>query len=126
MASTRDCLYFEERSNTPPEIQRFRKASTLAPGKRYQHHALAKDYENLNLEERTFGVKTINGPSDKLGVNDLLSKSGPRSRVERLNEVKGELISKSQPPLGKSILLGTMPSNYNPGLSRQILIFNDY
>ena len=107
-----DCLRYEERPSTPPEIHKFRKTANLEPGKRYQNPAQVADFEKLGLESRAYGRRTINSPSDKLGVQELISYSGPKSTVQRLNIIKGEMASKSQHPLGKSLPLGTIPPGY--------------
>jgi hypothetical protein len=113
--TARDCLKFDERPSTPPEIAKYRKSMTLAPGVRFQHHGTAADYEQKKLDELTFGKYNIDRGNT---AADLLNhrKVGD---VDRLQLEKSERVYRSQArePLGHTLDRGTvLPSKFTQGM----------
>ena len=99
--TARECLHFEQRPRTPPEVGRFRKSTTLAPGTRYLHHGSQADYNAMNLGELTFGEKGERGGNT---AADLLSHS-KLTELESINMEKSERIyrQRAMEPLGRSV-----------------------
>lgn len=116
---TRDCLVFDNRPSTPPEIRKYRRSTNLEPGKRFQHHGLRDDYEKMNLNDKIYG-KTDRG--SHIGVGDTISYARP-SELQRLNDIKAEKIYKNtnKEPLGHSPNKGTiLPSKFTQGMCTTI------
>lgn len=96
----RECMTFEQRPSTPPEIGKYRKSNNLEPGKRFQHPGLKDDYKTMGLDDRIYGA------TDKHSVNRTtaaqLINLPKASELERMNGVKAEKIYKSsnREPLG--------------------------
>ena len=113
-SSFHDCLHYEERPPTPPEMQKFRR-SAHDTGKRYVHHGVVDDYKKLNVESLSFGKKTTLSTNDKLKAKDVVNSYNPNV-VERLNTMKAEMLSSKQHKLGKSLPLGTLPDGFDTGI----------
>lgn len=112
--TARECLAFEQRPRTPPEIGRFRKSTTLALEKRYLHHGSAADYQAMNLGELTFGEKGERGDNT---AADLLNHS-KLTELEQINMEKSERIyrQKAMEPLGRSVdRHTTLPDKHTTG-----------
>ena len=99
--TTKDCLNFGDRPSTPPEITKFRKSSSLAPGTRYIHHGTLADYQSKNLGELTFGEQTDCGTNN---AADLLNHH-TFSELQRLNNLKSERVYRAttREPLGRTM-----------------------
>ena len=112
--TAKDCLKFDDRPSTPPEIGKYRKSMTLAPGVRFQHHGTAADYAAKKLENLTFGECSERGNNN---AASLLShhKVGD---LESLNQLKAEKVYRSQArePLGQTLDRGIiLPSKFTQG-----------
>lgn len=96
----RQCLSFDERPETPPEIRKFRRSKNLEPGRRFIHPGLADDMERLDLPNKVFGNKS--DPIRYTAAN--LINATPQNVVERLNTVKAEntYYTLKREPLGGS------------------------
>ena len=99
--TTRECLSFEQRPRTPPEVGRFRKSTILAPGTRYLHHGTQADYNAMGLGELTFGEKSERGDNT---AADLLNHN-KLTEMEQINFEKSERIyrQRAMEPLGRSV-----------------------
>ena len=98
--TAKECLKFDERPSTPPEIRKFRRSTNLEPGHRFQHPGLADDYPTMNLDNRIYGVKER---PDRVTASDLINQ--PKiSELQRMSNIKAEKIYKHQnrEPLGHS------------------------
>eukprot|EP01038_Epipyxis_sp_PR26KG_P016202 gene16202-22038_t len=98
--TTKSCLRFDERPTTPPEIRKYRRSTNLEPGKRFQHHGLADDYSQLQLDDKIYGI--TERQQSKITAADLINLP-KQSDLEKINKMKSELIYKSvkREPLGK-------------------------
>lgn len=85
---TKQCLIFEERSSTPPQMRKFRRSAYLDPGQRFQHPGIKDDLPGLHLDEKIFGI-TEDGRRD--GAGDLIHQH-KLSDLERMNLIKSEKI----------------------------------
>lgn len=113
--TAKDCLDFGERPSTPPEIRKYRKSATLAPGVRYVHYGMAADYAAKNLGELTFGEQSERGNNT---AADLLNHHRV-GELERINKEKAERIyhTNIREPLGKSLDRHTiLPSKFTEGI----------
>lgn len=99
--STQDCLTFEERPRTPPEISKYRRSTNLEPGKRFVHHGMADDLDTLQLEQKNFGISSERGRNT---AAELINLPKP-SEVQRINIIKSEKIYKSatKEALGRTV-----------------------
>lgn len=97
--TVKDCLKFQERASTPPEIRKYRRSAYLDPGRRFQHPGIADDLKTMELDEKIYGVQSDRGNGTAV---DVMSNP-PLSTAERLNRLKAERIYKStiQEPLGQ-------------------------
>jgi len=98
--SVKECLGFEERPSTPPEIRKYRRSTNLEPGHRFQHPGLADDYPKMNLDYRIYGIK--DNP-DRVTASDLINQP-KTTELQRINNIKAEKIYKqlNKEPLGHS------------------------
>lgn len=96
----KNCLSYETRSSTPPEIRKFRRSTNLEPGKRFQHHGVVDDYKNMNLDDKIYGDTDR---SYKIGASDLINHK-KMSELEKINVLKSEKTYKRtiREPLGRS------------------------
>jgi hypothetical protein len=96
---TRDCLTFEVRPSTPPEISKYRKSNNLEPGKRFQHPGVADDYKTMGLDDRIYGQTDKH--SGKATAAQLINLP-KASELTRVNNVKAEKMYKTanREPLG--------------------------
>ncbi len=114
--TARECLTFEARPSTPPEIRKYRRSTNLEPGKRFQHHGMADDYGTMHLEDRIYG-QTDKNSVGKTTAAELINLP-KRTELERMNYVKSEKIYKTsnREPLGhvpdRGIIL---PSKFTEG-----------
>ena len=96
----RECMTFEQRPSTPPEISKYRKSNNLEPGKRFQHPGLKDDYKTMGLDDKIYGA------TDKHSIGRTtaaqLINLPKASELERMNGVKAEKMYKSvnREPLG--------------------------
>ena len=121
--SAKECLKFEERPSTPPDIAKFRKSNALAPGVRFQHHGTAADYAAKNLQELTFGECTDRGNNT---AASLISRA-KITELESMNVRKSEKVYKSQArePLGRTIDRGiVLPSKFSKGKQYDSIFFS--
>lgn len=97
---TRQCLIFDERPSTPPDVKKYRRSNYLEPGKRFQHHGVADDYPNLQLEHKIFGITDRPGRET---ASDLIHHEVPTD-LQRINQIKAEAKYKrsTHEPLGHS------------------------
>ena len=112
--SAKECLKFDERPSTPPDIAKYRKSNALAPGVRFQHHGTAADYAAKNLQDLTFGECTVRGNNT---AASLISRA-KITELESMNLRKSEKVYKSQArePLGRTIDRGiVLPSKFSKG-----------
>lgn len=115
--TAKDCLKFDERPSTPPEIGKYRKSVTLAPGVRFQHHGTAADYAAKKLDTLTFGEVSERGSNNTAATLLSLNKV---SDLESMNRTKAEKVYRSQArePLGHTLDRGTiLPSKFTEGKS---------
>jgi hypothetical protein len=98
--STRQCLNFEERPITPPHVKKYRRSTYLEPGKRFMHHGIVEDVNNLHLDTKIFGVTDS---KFRDGAADLI-RPNPLTETARLNILKAEKVYKrtNREPLGHS------------------------
>lgn len=111
---TKQCLKFDERPPTPPHVKKFRRSTYLEPGRRFMHHGIVEDVDNLHLDNKIFG---ISDNKFRDGAADLIRPS-PMSEMARLNIVKAEKIYKrsQREPLGHSPEKpGYLPAKYTQG-----------
>ena len=96
-----ECLDFAQRPLTPPEIRKYRRSTSLAPGQRYIHYGTVGDVEKMNLGERTFGAFSERGNNT---AADLINHERP-SELERMNNLKAERIYRqaAKEPLGRTV-----------------------
>ena len=47
--STIECMTFQQRPGTPPEIAKYRRSNNLQPGKRFVHPGIHDDLQTMNL-----------------------------------------------------------------------------
>lgn len=112
--TAKDCLKFDDRASTPPEIGKYRKSVTSAPGVRFQHHGTAADFAGKDLEKLTFGECTEKGSCTAAS----LLKPHKMDDVERINLMKSEKTYQShvREPLGRSLDRGSvLPSKFTDG-----------
>jgi len=98
MESTKACLTFEERPNTPPEIRKFRRSAAMEPGK---SHSRFDDAANLGLKDKIFGAQSEAAVANAASLINL-----PKTTlVEDIKNNKAEQIyySVRREPLGHSI-----------------------
>jgi EF-hand domain-containing family member B len=120
--TAKDCLDFGERPSTPPEIRKYRKSATLAPGARYIHHGTAADYASKNLGELTFGEQSERGANS---AADLLNHHRI-GELERINKEKAERIyhSNIREPLGRTIdRKMILPAKFTEGNNSCLFLF---
>ena len=114
METTKACLKFEERAETPPHIRKYRRSAYLEPGKRFQHHGVANDYPEMHLDEKIYGVTEA---MSRDSAADLIHQPTP-TELQRMNRIKAEAQYKhvQREPLGHSpdrkII---MPSKFTEG-----------
>lgn len=119
--TAKDCLKFDARPSTPPEIGKYRKSVTLAPGVRFQHHGTAADYAAKKLDELTFGECSDRGDNT---AATLLSHHKVGT-LESMNLLKAEKVYRSQArePLGQTLDRGTvLPSKFTDGMKLTIIL----
>lgn len=112
--SAANCMMFDERPGTPEEIKKYRRSANLEPGKRFQNPKTVIDLENLQLEQKTFGISSKTSESNAAN----LLKQMPSSTVEKLNQIKAENIyfTTKREPLGKVYTRHhQLPQKYNEG-----------
>lgn len=101
--TARDCLKFDTvRSTTPPEIKKYRRSNFLQPGKRFQHYGITDDLNDLDLDNRIFGIKSDKGNGT---TDEVIAPLKDLSETDRLSRTKAERVYKSstQEPLGKKM-----------------------
>jgi len=91
-SSAKDCLSFQERPGTPPEIQKYRKSAYLAPGKRFQHFGIADDLKSMNLDERNYGAQS--DPSSVTAADLINHKK--LTELQKINLIKAEKVYKGR------------------------------
>lgn len=113
--TAKGCLYYEERSTTPPEIRKFRRSTNLEPGRRFQHHGLVDDYQNLALDDKVFGITDA---FSKHGAAELINQ--PKlTELQRINNIKAEKVYRQQnkEPLGRiPDRIDKLPSKFTEGI----------
>jgi hypothetical protein len=115
--TARDCLKFDDRPSTPPQVGKYRKSMTMAPGARFHHHGTAADYEAMKLGNLTFGECSERGSDNTAATLLNHRKIGD---LERLNLEKAEKVYRSQArePLGHTLDRGTiLPTKFTLGMS---------
>jgi hypothetical protein len=113
--SAKDCMVYEERASTPPEIRKYRRSTNLEPGMRFKHHGVVDDYQNMNLDEKIYGMTENN--RSRVGASDLINQKRP-TELERINAIKAEKVYKQQnrEPLGHMPDRGyKLPDKYTTG-----------
>lgn len=113
--TAKECMMYEERPSTPPEISKYRRSTNLEPGRRFKHHGVVDDYGAMDLDNKVYGI-TENGRS-RIGASDLISHPKP-SEMERINTIKAEKVYKQQnrEPLGHIPDRGyVLPEKYTVG-----------
>jgi len=113
--TAKECMVFEERGSTPPEVRKFRRSANLEPGKRFQHPSTAKDVESLQLEGRVFGVTS---KSSEYSTAELLRQNCTKNVISQLNFSKAEGSYKSvvKEPLGRTYVRGhVLPEQFQQG-----------
>ena len=96
----KECLSFESRPGTPPEIAKYRRSNNLELGKRFQHPGVADDYKNMGLADKIYGQ------TDKHSIGKSTAASlinlPKASELQRMNNVKAEKVYKTvnREPLG--------------------------
>jgi hypothetical protein len=113
--TAKECMMYEERASTPPEIRKYRRSTNLEPGMRFKHHGVVDDYQSMNLDEKIYGI-TEDGRS-RIGASDLINHRKP-TELERINQIKAEKVYKQQnrEPLGRMPDRGyVLPDKYTIG-----------
>ena len=83
---SRDCLTFDARPETPPQVRKFRRTRNLEAGQRFIHPGVADDLQRLDLDAKVFGVKS---DPDRFTAASLIN-GNTLSIVDRLNVSKAE------------------------------------
>jgi len=98
-ALTKECLTFDKRASTPPEVRKYRRSNNLAPGKRFLHYGVADDYKTMGLEEKIYGKVDT---EKHVTAQDLINHQKP-SDLERINLMKAEMNYRqsTREPLGR-------------------------
>lgn len=113
--TAKDCFTTDERPSTPPEIRKFRRSTNLEPGRRFVHHGLADDFQEMALDKNVYGVMSDRG---KNTAADLLSHNQP-NELQRINMVKAEQVYKTatREQLGKTVDRKViLPSKFTQGI----------
>jgi hypothetical protein len=113
--TAKGCMMYEERASTPPEIRKYRRSTNLEPGMRFKHHGVVDDYQNMDLDDKVYGI-TEHG-RNRIGASDLINHPKP-TELERINTIKAEKVYKQQnrEPLGHIPDRGyILPDKYTVG-----------
>lgn len=119
--TTKDCLTFGERPDTPPDVKKYRRSTYLVPGQRFQHYGIVDDLKGMELDHKIFGVTSDSGNGT---AADLLSHK-KLTDLEKINLVKAEKVYKgaAREPLGKTVDRHTvLPNKFTEGKSILIII----
>eukprot|EP00201_Polytomella_parva_P013293 CAMPEP_0175053804 /NCGR_PEP_ID=MMETSP0052_2-20121109/9138_1 /TAXON_ID=51329 ORGANISM="Polytomella parva, Strain SAG 63-3" /NCGR_SAMPLE_ID=MMETSP0052_2 /ASSEMBLY_ACC=CAM_ASM_000194 /LENGTH=474 /DNA_ID=CAMNT_0016318399 /DNA_START=71 /DNA_END=1491 /DNA_ORIENTATION=+ len=97
--SAKDCLSWESRPPTPPEMKRFRQSTIHEPGKILRHYGVAND----PIPEGTFGRKT--NVCESVGA---VLKNYPSTEISRWKYEQAEKVyaSNKREPLGTGYVRG--------------------
>lgn len=112
--STKDCLKFEERPSTPPEIATYRRSNALNCGNKFQLNGSSADYRAKKDQDLTFGAATDRG---KNTAASLISHQAT-SELENMKIFKAEKVYRSQArePLGRTMDRGNvLPTKFTRG-----------
>lgn len=112
--STKECLKFEKRPLTPPEIAKFRRSNALNSGHRFQSDGTTDDNMTRRNQDLTYGVATDRGN------NTAASLIGHQatSELDMMKLYKAEKVYRSQArePLGRTMDRGNvLPSKFTRG-----------
>lgn len=113
--SAKDCMVYEERASTPPEIRKYRRSTHLEPGTRFKHPGVVDDYEKMHLDEKVYGITENN--RSRVAASDLINHRKP-TELERINTIKAEKVYKqaNREPLGHMPDRGYhLPEKYTVG-----------
>merc|ERR1711871_1307528 len=95
---------FGERPRTPPEIAKYRRSTTLAPGQRVQHPGIADDLKTGNLSKLSGNIYGVMSDRGNGSAAELINHK-PLTELERMNLAKAERIYRgaAREPLGRTI-----------------------
>ena len=112
--STKDCLKYEERPSTPPEIAKYRRSNALNSGVKFQSDGASSDNMTRRNQDLTYGVATDRGN------NTAASLIGHQatSELDMMKLYKAEKVYRSQArePLGRTMDRGNvLPTKFTRG-----------